>query len=467
MHTGTSATKAAICVAVALAAASLAAPAMAQEIEIERIKTFRDAQSIYPTVRDSVLYFASDQKWDVARTYFNQKDDHLFQLFRVDLRNGKPHGKPRPCYGEGDKPFNLFAISFDESGSAYITQNNMEESVLRGAPLSIFRYDSDKPDAKGTLMANLPKDASNGMASVSADGKFMIFASDMMGGEGRTDLYYCKREGFSWTEPVNLGPAVNTPGVETSPYIHSSGKIFFASNGRNDSQALDIYYTYMQDNGEFAEPVKFDDLVNSVRDDYGLFYSDDETWGFVTSNRDNEDQIYYFRRTFPTFEEKSEMETLELCYTLYEASAENYDTTTFECMWRFGDGESAKGIEVEHCYAEPGTYMVELSVLDKTSGEEMFSLAQYEMELELPDQIEISFDGPIKAGEQVTFTAKGNALKDIYPRAFYWNIEGERTKGDRVNHIFEKAGTYIVECGTIDARNPNVKRCTWVEVTVE
>lgn len=438
----------------------------AQEIEIEMLDLGKPAQAIYPTVYDSVLYFASDKKWDLGKTYFNQKDAHLFQIFSTEIRNGQPYGRPKPAMGSGNKPYNMFAVSFDQNGTAYVTRNNMKTSVLRGAPMGIFAYYDMGAHSEGTLMSNLPEDANNGMATVSADGTFMVFASDMMGGEGRTDLYYCERKGGGWSEPVNMGPVVNTPGVETAPYIHPSGKIFFSSNGRNDSQSLDIYFTYKTDKG-FAEPEKFDDVVNSVRDDYGLFYSEDERWGFVTSNRDGDDQIYYFWRTFPTFENQEEQQEVELCYTLYEASAENYDTTSFECKWSFGDGTWAKGIEVDHCYAKHGTYTVELSVLDKTSGEEMFSLAQYELDIEKPNQVEIVVPENIRAGKPVTFTAITSALKDFYPRALYWNINGVRSKGKQATYTFEKPGTYRVECGTIDARRSYDKRCSWLNVVVK
>ena len=174
-----------------------------------------------------------------------------------------------------------------------------------------------------------------------------------------------------------------------------------------------------------------------------------------------------FWRTFPTFENQEEQQEVELCYTLYEASAENYDTTSFECKWSFGDGTWAKGIEVDHCYAKHGTYTVELSVLDKTSGEEMFSLAQYELDIEKPNQVEIVVPENIRAGKPVTFTAITSALKDFYPRALYWNINGARSKGKQATYTFEKPGTYRVECGTIDARRSYDKRCTWLNVVVK
>lgn len=442
--------------------------AAAQEIEIEPLDLAPGAQAIFPALRDSTLYFASNRKWDIKKTFYDQRGQHPYQLFRVGVKDRKPTGRAKPYLGNADKPFNMVSVSFDPDGSAYVSQNNMDAEGLRGAPLTICRYDSDSRKAQGRPLESLPAKASCGMPSISADGQLMVFASDKLGGEGRVDLYYCVKTPAGWSQPCNMGPEVNTPGVETAPYIHTSGKIFFSTDGREDSQGLDIYYTYRSDNGTFAAPQKFDDALNSLRDDYGLWYSDDEKWGYLTSNRDGGDKIYYFRRTFPTFAKCDSLIKPEMCYTLYEASAENYDTTTFQCKWAFGDGQSAIGVEVDHCYEDFGTYQIELSVLDKTSGEEMFSLAQYELEITKPEQVEIEVPERIAAGEAVTFAASADGIEGFRPSEFYWDMgNGDKVKGQRATTVFARKGTYRVECGTIDARNENERRCTWVEVTVE
>ena len=66
--------------------------------------------------------------------------------------------------------------------------------------------------------------------SVSRDGKYLFFASDIPGGQGGSDLYYCEFKNGEWSEPVNMGSEVNSPGVENYPYMHPSGKLYFTSN---------------------------------------------------------------------------------------------------------------------------------------------------------------------------------------------------------------------------------------------
>ncbi len=66
---------------------------------------------------------------------------------------------------------------------------------------------------------------------LSADGNTLYLYSNRAGGFGGMDLYVSQREKDQWTEPVNLGSAINSPAHEYDPAISpDGGQIFFASN---------------------------------------------------------------------------------------------------------------------------------------------------------------------------------------------------------------------------------------------
>lgn len=70
---------------------------------------------------------------------------------------------------------------------------------------------------------------------ISADGTRLFLYSNRPGGQGGYDLFVSQRAGDGWTEPVNLGPAVNTPAHEYDPAISPDGtRLFFASNRSPD-----------------------------------------------------------------------------------------------------------------------------------------------------------------------------------------------------------------------------------------
>ncbi|MEM0961250.1 MAG: hypothetical protein AAGK21_01760 [Bacteroidota bacterium] len=68
--------------------------------------------------------------------------------------------------------------------------------------------------------------------SVDPEGRWVIFASEGLGGEGQSDLFVVVRDGDGWGEPVNLGPAVNSPFSDDSPEVSPDGQTLFFSTAR-------------------------------------------------------------------------------------------------------------------------------------------------------------------------------------------------------------------------------------------
>lgn len=67
--------------------------------------------------------------------------------------------------------------------------------------------------------------------ALSADGRTLYFYSDREGSLGGYDLWRSERREDSWSEPVNLGLAVNSPFNEYSPALDPrSERLYFASN---------------------------------------------------------------------------------------------------------------------------------------------------------------------------------------------------------------------------------------------
>lgn len=81
----------------------------------------------------------------------------------------------------------------------------------------------------------------------SFDGRTLYFASNRDGGEGGYDLWRTERQDDdSWSTPVNLGPAVNSPYDEYGPTLAPDGvTLVYASNRPNATRAAE-----MTDTGE-------------------------------------------------------------------------------------------------------------------------------------------------------------------------------------------------------------------------
>jgi hypothetical protein len=67
---------------------------------------------------------------------------------------------------------------------------------------------------------------------------YVVFSSDRPGGLGKTDLYISLADGHGgWTAPRNLGPGINSPDGEVSPYLSPDYKyLFFARETSTEGQ---------------------------------------------------------------------------------------------------------------------------------------------------------------------------------------------------------------------------------------
>lgn len=136
-----------------------------------------------------------------------------------------------------------------------------------------------------------------GHPTVSSDGNTLIFASDMPGGRGGTDLYKTTLSDAAWSAPVNLGETLNTLGHEGFPTLVNDTLLYFSSDALPGYGGQDIYLSRMID-GEWSVPENLHLPINSSYDDFSVAVSKDLTSGFFSSNRPGgmgSDDIYAFR----------------------------------------------------------------------------------------------------------------------------------------------------------------------------
>ena len=92
-------------------------------------------------------------------------------------------------------------------------------------------YKSEFKDGKYQFPQRLPEsincDLHFSYVYIQPDEKYMIISSDRPGGYGDGDLYISFNENGSWTEPVNMGPRINTPLLERAPQVTIDGRYLF------------------------------------------------------------------------------------------------------------------------------------------------------------------------------------------------------------------------------------------------
>ena len=85
-----------------------------------------------------------------------------------------------------------------------------------------------------------------------------------------------------------MGPNINSPGNEKSPFIHPDGKtLYFASDGWMGLGGYDIFYSRLNDDGTWSTPVNLGYPINTPDDEVGFLVSTDGTHGYFASNKYN------------------------------------------------------------------------------------------------------------------------------------------------------------------------------------
>ena len=122
--------------------------------------------------------------------------------------------------------------------------------------------------------------------SFSIDGKTLYFSSDRKGGYGGKDIWKTVFMNGHWTAPENLGPTINTPGDESSPYIHYDDKtLYFSSNGHVGMGGLDLFLSHCTDTG-WETPTNLGYPINSAGDESGLIVAANGSTAIYASERE-------------------------------------------------------------------------------------------------------------------------------------------------------------------------------------
>lgn len=125
--------------------------------------------------------------------------------------------------------------------------------------------------------------------SVTPDGKKIFFTSNREGSLGDLDIYTSeKKDDGSWTEPMNLGPNINTPFADDSPFIHPNGRtLYFSSNGRPDCiGGYDIYKSDLKEDGTWGTPVNLGYPINTPDNDIYFVLSANGKHGYYASAKE-------------------------------------------------------------------------------------------------------------------------------------------------------------------------------------
>ena len=421
------------------------------------------------------IVFCSNER-DNSLVSYKDEQNRLFKIFFVTKRGSNGWNHPKILAKEITTSVNDGPATFNEKGNIiYYTRNNSIENALRNISDTTNKLGIYSAELIDGIWTNIkPFDYNNPHYSfctpaLTPDGQRIYFSSDMPGGNGGMDLYYCDRHNNSWDKPVNLGPLINTNKNESFPFACKYGKLYFASDGLKGLGGKDLFYT-QQINGEWILPVHLDSAINSAADDFGIVVDSTFENGYFSTNRLKTDDIFSFKSAPIEFATCDTMKENNYCFTFYDEKQQLLDTVKAIYQWTFGDGIIHIGKEVRHCFPGPGKYSVSLTIIDELTGDTIAKRVEYKAELENINQPYISSDKVGMVDKSMSFMGVTSDLKGIRITDFFWDFgDGFKQGGQSINYSFKKSGEYAVKLGLIsekDSLGVAGKRCVIKKIKI-
>jgi OOP family OmpA-OmpF porin len=199
------------------------------------------------------------------------------------------------------------------------------DPVLVGGDINTSGYNSKQP-------------------SVSADGKYLYYASNKPGGFGKFDIWAAPIEGGSVGSSTNLGATINTADDEEAPYYYQQGKaLIFSTNGRIGMGGFDFFQAKGWP-GTWQAPENLGYPVNSVKDDMFLVSTGEKA---ITDN------IYL-----------SSDRSSECCLEMFALNKIRPKRTIYGMIVDCADGQPLSNVTVKFVDASGNTIFTQLTAAD-------------------------------------------------------------------------------------------------------
>lgn len=412
-----------------------------------------------PVFYNDGIVFCSNRPDNALVSYKNDQK-RLYSIFYVTRKDSMVWRQPDLLAREITTDYNDGPATFDKNGNTiYYTRNNSVENLLKNV--------SDTLNKLGIYSAELVNGIWTGIKpfrynnplyslctpSITPDGKRIYFASDMPGGYGGMDLYYCDRINNDWNQPVNMGPVINTPKNESFPFASNYAKLFFASDGHKGFGGKDLYYT-QEINGKWISPVHLDSSINSPADDFGIVTDSTLNSGYFSTNRRHTDDIFSFCTAPEEFLKCDTLKENNYCFTFYDEQHQLIDTIPVIYQWDFGDGKKHVGKEVKHCFPGAGEYSVMLTILDKLTGKAIAEKVKYKVELKNIEQAYINSADVGIVENPVAFDGLKTNIQNFRITDYLWNFgDGFHHGGPNMSQTFKKKGEYTIQLGLLGEKD--------------
>lgn len=203
--------------------------------------------------------------------------------------------EPEPLQSVNDKNYNA-VVGLDPQGNLYVlSYNDDRRRYAKTTALNRFSKEGDSwGNAQAIEIPSFLNRSETQSMSLTADGRVLLMSIDSYGSYGNEDLYVAFRQpDGSWSAARNLGSDINTYYQEMTPFLAADNQtLYFASNGLGGEGSRDLFVSKRLDDSwrNWSQPVNLGELVNTpgvelfysvaLRGDYDLYVSTQNSEGY-------------------------------------------------------------------------------------------------------------------------------------------------------------------------------------------
>ncbi|RYY88618.1 MAG: flagellar motor protein MotB [Chitinophagaceae bacterium] len=207
--------------------------------------------------------------------------------FFLSHREGGKWGSAYHLNGSINTPMNEGAQNVSQDGNWLIFTGCYRPDGMGSCDLYISYRQREGWSEPVNLGSAVNSDQWETQPCLSPDKKDLYYVSRRPGGAGGADIYVVHQlPNGRWSDPENLGPNINTPGDELTPFIHADNQtLYFASNGQPGYGNQDLYIVRKGADGKWGTPENLGYPINTVDEESALFIASDGVTTYYASDR--------------------------------------------------------------------------------------------------------------------------------------------------------------------------------------
>lgn len=243
------------------------------------------------------LWFTSDREGSTGSRTHGWTGNAWPDVYSIKRTRTGGWSKASPVAGDVNTEVGEGSAVLSNNGKTMLlTRCNFKPHGIAGCEIYVSKRQGKNWSAGELIPIDL--DTFNvGHPCFAPDENTLLFSANIDGGFGGRDLWRVTKTDEGWSEPVNLGPSINTADSEIYPYIASNGTLYFSSDGHTGMGGMDIFRAKATEPYQWGAPENLQAPINSPRDDFGFVLQGDEARGLFSSNREGGkggDDIYTF-----------------------------------------------------------------------------------------------------------------------------------------------------------------------------